>query len=153
MYSTLVLRRHTLLKRLTASKICLRGIPPTPIGKSNFWHVGELYHPLILLLPQSRFKIAYAGAVNDTHWYLEGFKRKDWNFTIPATTPPGKYLLRHEQIWPKSLPVPGNKVRTFVFTLRLSLPTLVKQRCDRASADNNSSRDLSFTSIALRLTL
>ncbi|KAF2117980.1 glycoside hydrolase [Lophiotrema nucula] len=25
---------------------------------------------------------------------------RDWNFTIPATTPPGKYLLRFEQVYP-----------------------------------------------------
>ncbi|KAF2647434.1 lytic polysaccharide monooxygenase, partial [Lophiostoma macrostomum CBS 122681] len=52
------------------------------------------------------FKIGTAGAYNDTAWFLNGLHNKDWNFTIPATTPPGKYLLRHEQIWPQPLPDP-----------------------------------------------
>ncbi|KAI1180963.1 lytic polysaccharide monooxygenase [Nemania sp. FL0916] len=44
------------------------------------------------------FKIASAGPSNDTNWQLEG--GLDMNFTIPASTPPGKYLMRIEHIWP-----------------------------------------------------
>lgn len=46
------------------------------------------------------FKIAYGGPVNDTAWLLWG--AHDFNFTIPATTPPGKYLMRIEQFYPTS---------------------------------------------------
>ncbi|KAH8656692.1 glycoside hydrolase family 61 protein [Tricladium varicosporioides] len=44
------------------------------------------------------FKIAYLGPSNDTNWSVE--YQSDVNFTIPLTTPPGKYLLRIEHIWP-----------------------------------------------------
>ncbi|KAK4110369.1 lytic polysaccharide monooxygenase [Canariomyces notabilis] len=44
------------------------------------------------------FKIAYAGPASNSTWTLRG--TPDWNFTIPATTPPGKYLMRIEQFWP-----------------------------------------------------
>ena len=84
-------------------------------------------HCLLTPLPQPRFKIATVGAFNNTHWYLEGFNRKDWNFTIPATTPPGKYLLRHEQIWPRDGPFPGLIVRVPVsLSFPFSLNTLLR---------------------------
>ncbi|KAI1111015.1 glycosyl hydrolase family 61-domain-containing protein [Nemania sp. NC0429] len=44
------------------------------------------------------FKIASAGPLNNTNWQLTGLR--DMNFTIPATTPPGKYLMRMEQVMP-----------------------------------------------------
>ena len=84
-----------------------------------------------------RLEIAIAGAVYDTYWYLEGFKRSNRNFTIPATTPPGKYLLRHEQIWPKALP--STYVRASLFIQR------------KTTTDENSrTSDVSFTLIACR---
>ncbi|KAF2469273.1 uncharacterized protein BDR25DRAFT_229129, partial [Lindgomyces ingoldianus] len=46
------------------------------------------------------FKIASAGAASDTAWKLASITIKEYNFTIPRTTPPGKYLLRIEQMWP-----------------------------------------------------
>ncbi|KAF2245766.1 lytic polysaccharide monooxygenase [Trematosphaeria pertusa] len=46
------------------------------------------------------FKIAYAGPANSTTWSLYG--QTSMNFTIPATTPPGKYLLRIEQFFASS---------------------------------------------------
>lgn len=64
------------------------------------------------------FKIAYAGPINNARWQLQsegdvGFwissllqlRRNvltinQFNFTIPQTTPPGKYLLRIEQFMP-----------------------------------------------------
>lgn len=37
---------------------------------------------------------------DDIHkWYLD--YEKNWNVTIPATTPPGKYLLRIEHFYPR----------------------------------------------------
>lgn len=44
------------------------------------------------------FKIAEVGAANATNWKTTGMK--EWRFNLPKTTPPGKYLLRVEQIWP-----------------------------------------------------
>lgn len=41
------------------------------------------------------FKIAYVGVENATSWNLIG--KLGMNFTIPLTTPPGKYLMRIEQ--------------------------------------------------------
>ncbi|KXX80424.1 Cellulose-growth-specific protein [Madurella mycetomatis] len=40
------------------------------------------------------FKIAYGGPVSNNEWSLY------FNFTIPETTPPGRYLMRFEQFWP-----------------------------------------------------
>ena len=48
------------------------------------------------------FKIAYAGPSSDTTWSL--FNKESMKFTIPRTTPPGKYLLRMEQIYPHDIP-------------------------------------------------
>ncbi|KAH6855627.1 glycosyl hydrolase family 61-domain-containing protein [Chaetomium sp. MPI-CAGE-AT-0009] len=45
------------------------------------------------------FKIAYAGPLDDQHWSIWP-KVSDFNFTIPKTTPPGKYLMRIEDIMP-----------------------------------------------------
>ncbi|GAB1316351.1 hypothetical protein MFIFM68171_06561 [Madurella fahalii] len=45
------------------------------------------------------FKIAYAGPVDDSHWSLY-YNVSDFNFTIPRTTPPGKYLMRIENFMP-----------------------------------------------------
>jgi hypothetical protein len=64
------------------------------------------------------FKIAQLGAFNATHWFefdnvrLSEVWRQlsinsvhtlisQYNFTIPATTPPGLYLLRVESIYPR----------------------------------------------------
>jgi hypothetical protein len=44
------------------------------------------------------FKIAFLGASDNTTWSVWFQTRV--NFTIPATTPPGRYLLRIEQIMP-----------------------------------------------------
>ncbi|KAK3290382.1 glycosyl hydrolase family 61-domain-containing protein [Chaetomium fimeti] len=44
------------------------------------------------------FKIAYGGPVADNEWLI--WKQNDFNFTIPETTPPGKYLMRIEQFMP-----------------------------------------------------
>ena len=44
------------------------------------------------------FKIGYTGAANSTNWAVEG--HKSVNVTIPATTPPGKYLARIEHFMP-----------------------------------------------------
>ncbi|KAF2469953.1 uncharacterized protein BDR25DRAFT_369847, partial [Lindgomyces ingoldianus] len=43
------------------------------------------------------FKVAYMGAKNDTEWAILGHTMA--NFTLPKTTPPGKYLLRLEVIF------------------------------------------------------
>ncbi|RYP11677.1 hypothetical protein DL765_007636 [Monosporascus sp. GIB2] len=45
------------------------------------------------------FKIAYGGPLNDTAWSLYPFV-SDFNFTVPLTTPPGKYLMRIENLFP-----------------------------------------------------
>ncbi|KAK3381153.1 glycosyl hydrolase family 61-domain-containing protein [Podospora didyma] len=45
------------------------------------------------------FKIAYAGPVDDGHWSL-WWPVSEFNFTIPKTTPPGKYLMRIENFMP-----------------------------------------------------
>ncbi|KAH6614508.1 glycosyl hydrolase family 61-domain-containing protein [Chaetomium sp. MPI-SDFR-AT-0129] len=47
------------------------------------------------------FKIAYAGPVSNREWTLWG--AHDFNFTIPATTPPGAYLMRLEQWLPTKM--------------------------------------------------
>lgn len=44
------------------------------------------------------FKIALAGPVGNNEWAI--FNKPDFNFTIPLTTPPGKYLMRIEQFMP-----------------------------------------------------
>ncbi|KAK4035332.1 glycosyl hydrolase family 61-domain-containing protein [Parachaetomium inaequale] len=49
------------------------------------------------------FKIAYAGPVGSNKWMLWGNHERDWNFTIPATTPPGKYLMRIEHFMPTNM--------------------------------------------------
>lgn len=50
------------------------------------------------------FKIAYAGPLGDMDWKLviEGQRRINVNYTfpIPKTTPPGRYLMRIEHIYP-----------------------------------------------------
>ena len=43
------------------------------------------------------FKIASLGAKNDTYWATRD--EPGFNFTIPATTPPGRYLLRVEHLY------------------------------------------------------
>ncbi|KAK4151168.1 glycoside hydrolase, partial [Chaetomidium leptoderma] len=48
------------------------------------------------------FKIAYGGPVTNDKWLL--WQQPEFNFTIPATTPPGKYLLRLEQFMPTTEP-------------------------------------------------
>ncbi|KAK3294450.1 glycoside hydrolase [Chaetomium fimeti] len=45
------------------------------------------------------FKIAYAGPLNKQNWSLWP-SVSDFNFTVPKTTPPGKYLLRIENFMP-----------------------------------------------------
>lgn len=47
------------------------------------------------------FKIAVAGPKDNNSWLLSG--EGDFNFSIPLTTPPGKYLMRIEQFWPTDL--------------------------------------------------
>ncbi|KAK4206134.1 glycoside hydrolase [Rhypophila decipiens] len=49
------------------------------------------------------FKIAYAGPVNNNKWLLWP-NEHEWNFTIPKTTPPGKYLMRIEQFMATYVP-------------------------------------------------
>jgi hypothetical protein len=49
------------------------------------------------------FKIAYAGALDNQHWSIWP-KVSDFNFTIPKTTPPGKYLMRIENFMPTEDP-------------------------------------------------
>ncbi|KAK4177322.1 family 61 putative glycoside hydrolase [Triangularia setosa] len=46
------------------------------------------------------FKIAVAGPENNNKWSLSD--EGDFNFSIPLTTPPGRYLMRIEQFWPTS---------------------------------------------------
>ncbi|KAM7200395.1 cellulose-growth-specific protein [Naviculisporaceae sp. PSN 640] len=46
------------------------------------------------------FKIAYKGPVNNTHWNVG--REHEFSFTVPRTTPPGKYLMRIEHIMPTS---------------------------------------------------
>jgi hypothetical protein len=48
------------------------------------------------------FKIAEVGSANATDWKTTYMK--EWRFNLPKTTPPGKYLLRVEQIWPTPSP-------------------------------------------------
>lgn len=43
------------------------------------------------------FKIYYAGPKNDTYWSTRD--QTGFNFSIPASTPPGKYLLRVEHLY------------------------------------------------------
>ncbi|CAI6338965.1 unnamed protein product [Periconia digitata] len=46
------------------------------------------------------FKIATLGAKTNESWVLESYAAgRMANITIPATTPPGTYLLRFEQFW------------------------------------------------------
>jgi len=45
------------------------------------------------------FKVAYAGPTDDGHWSIYP-QKSDVNFTIPRTTPPGKYLMRIENMFP-----------------------------------------------------
>ncbi|KAF2018285.1 lytic polysaccharide monooxygenase [Aaosphaeria arxii CBS 175.79] len=44
------------------------------------------------------FKVAWAGPLNNTKWTLQG--GFSYNFTLPLTTPPGKYLMRFEYLMP-----------------------------------------------------
>lgn len=44
------------------------------------------------------FKIAYGGPVGNNEWLV--WSAHDFNFTIPKTTPPGRYLMRIEQFMP-----------------------------------------------------
>jgi hypothetical protein len=82
-----------------------------PVGGAeypSFWHAGpgQIY---LSRAPNDDlqsykgdgdwFKIAYAGPIDDTHWQLWPYQ-SDFNFTIPKTTPPGKYLMRIEQFMP-----------------------------------------------------
>lgn len=46
------------------------------------------------------FKVAYQGPLNDTDWLLWG--KQEYNFTLPRTTPPGKYLMRFAYFMPTS---------------------------------------------------
>jgi hypothetical protein len=46
------------------------------------------------------FKIAYFGPKNDTYWLTRD--QPGMNFSIPLTTPPGKYLLRIEHMYVRS---------------------------------------------------
>ncbi|KAK0649825.1 glycoside hydrolase, partial [Cercophora newfieldiana] len=83
--------------------------PPIDTMKyPNFWHPG----PALVYLSRAPnddlqnykgdgdwFKIAYAGPLDDTHWSIWP-SVSEFNFTIPKTTPPGKYLMRFENIFP-----------------------------------------------------
>jgi len=51
------------------------------------------------------FKIAYRGPLNDTHW-APVQSEHEFNFTIPKTTPPGKYLMRIEHFMPTDISPP-----------------------------------------------
>lgn len=55
------------------------------------------------------FKIAYWGPSSDTVW--SSYDQKYLNFSIPKTTPPGKYLLRMEQFWPLK---PASSIQWYV---------------------------------------
>lgn len=47
------------------------------------------------------FKIATIGPANDTEWTTRD--QSEVHFKIPATMPPGKYLLRIEHLWPQDI--------------------------------------------------
>ncbi|KAK3302920.1 glycoside hydrolase [Chaetomium strumarium] len=83
-------------------------VEPSTIRYPSFWHPG----PAQIYLSRAHnddlksyrgdgnwFKIAYAGPLDDQHWSLYPFV-SDFNFTIPKTTPPGKYLMRIENFMP-----------------------------------------------------
>ncbi|KAL2192584.1 glycosyl hydrolase family 61-domain-containing protein [Corynascus similis CBS 632.67] len=74
----------------------------------HFWHAG----PVQIYLSRAPnddlqsykgdgdwFKIAYAGPIDNQHWSLWP-NGSEFNFTIPETTPPGKYLMRIENFMP-----------------------------------------------------
>ncbi|KAF2688488.1 lytic polysaccharide monooxygenase [Lentithecium fluviatile CBS 122367] len=90
---------------LAGSVIGVRKTRSHPDNAASDWiyHIGpgQVYLAKAPANIDDLFKIATIGAVNDTDWYLDGLKLRDWNPTIPKSTPPGKYLLRHEQIWPR----------------------------------------------------
>ncbi|KAK3395198.1 glycoside hydrolase [Podospora didyma] len=84
---------------------------PYPMGPTppSFWHPG----PAQIYLSRAPsddlhnyrgdgdwFKISYAGPLDDSHWSLWGSAAHEFNFTIPKTTPPGKYLMRIENFMP-----------------------------------------------------
>jgi len=48
------------------------------------------------------FKIAELLAKTDNSWVVQKYDQRIVNFTIPANTPPGKYLLRFEHMSPRS---------------------------------------------------
>ncbi|KAF2835274.1 lytic polysaccharide monooxygenase [Patellaria atrata CBS 101060] len=47
------------------------------------------------------FKIHEAGPISKTCWPFSCDVPAEYNFTIPRKTPPGQYLLRVEQFWPR----------------------------------------------------
>ncbi|KAH9896357.1 lytic polysaccharide monooxygenase [Xylariomycetidae sp. FL2044] len=47
------------------------------------------------------FKIDVAGPMDDANWTL--LNKREYNFTVPVTTPPGSYLLRIEQFLPTAI--------------------------------------------------
>jgi hypothetical protein len=72
-----------------------------------FWHPGPA-HIYLSRAPNDDlanyqgdgdwFKIAFAGPISNNAWQIWG--GHDFNFTIPKTTPPGKYLVRIESYMP-----------------------------------------------------
>ncbi|GAB1319632.1 hypothetical protein MFIFM68171_09842 [Madurella fahalii] len=81
--------------------------PDTPFWYPYVWHPG----PTIVYLSRAPnddlqnyrgdgdwFKIAYAGPLNNSVWSV--VMESEYNFTIPKTTPPGKYLMRIEHFMP-----------------------------------------------------
>lgn len=54
------------------------------------------------------FKVAYWGPLTETKWYTED--KEELIFDLPATTPPGKYLLRVEH-W---MPLPGSYSQWYI---------------------------------------
>ncbi|KAH6649468.1 glycoside hydrolase [Chaetomium tenue] len=75
-----------------------------------FWHPGPAQVYLSQALNDELetykgdgdwFKIAYGGPVGNNEWMVWG--AHDFNFTVPETTPPGKYLMRIEQWMPTQM--------------------------------------------------
>ncbi|KAF2263667.1 hypothetical protein CC78DRAFT_617452 [Lojkania enalia] len=80
--------------------------PSSPYAEYGFYHPGVAYGYLSRAPGDLEsyagdgewFKIAQLGAINDTQWTIDADKYA-MNITIPKATPPGKYLLRAEQIY------------------------------------------------------
>lgn len=78
-----------------------RGGQNGAICRSNRWHGMETSVGNLSSDPSKFLSTLFVGKV---------FWHNKWTFTIPATTPPGNYLLRFEQIYP----LPANSLYVFV---------------------------------------